>query len=252
MAKNTVERFSNRVENYVKYRPSYPPEILELFRREMNLQKSSVIADIGSGTGISAKLFLENGNPVFGVEPNEVMRDAAEKYLNDFPHFKSVDGTAENTTLEENSVDFVVAAQAFHWFDEAKTRGEFERILKNGGFIALMWNERQLDTNKFLRDYENLLVEFGTDYEIVRHENINREVLRNFFSTNIRHAAFPNVQKLDFEGLKGRMLSSSYIPTEENPRFGEMIKKLESVFAEHAENGRIEILYNTNIFYAQI
>ncbi len=252
MAKNTVERFSNRVENYVKYRPSYPPEVLDLFRREMNLQKSSVIADIGSGTGISAKLFLENGNPVFGVEPNEVMRDAAEKYLNDFLHFKSVDGTAENTTLEENSVDFVVAAQAFHWFDEAKTRGEFERILKNGGFIALMWNERQLDTNKFLRDYENLLVEFGTDYEIVRHENINREVLRNFFSKDVRHTAFPNVQKLDFEGLKGRMLSSSYIPTEENSRFGEMIKKLESVFAEHAENGRIEILYNTNIFYAQI
>ena len=248
----TIERFSNRVENYIKYRPDYPPQVLNLFQDKMNLQKSSVIADIGSGTGISSKLFLENGNQVFGVEPNAAMRVAAGNYLREFPNFKTVDGTAENTTLESKKVDFVIAAQAFHWFDKAKAGEEFRRILRDKGFIALIWNERHLDTNDFLRDYEQLLVEFGTDYEKVRHENINEEDLQDFFITNVEKKTFQNVQKLDFDGLKGRMLSSSYMPTAENPRFDEMIKKLESLFAEHAENGRIEILYNTNIFYAQI
>lgn len=252
MLKNTVERFSDRVENYIKYRPGYPPEILGLFRREMNLQKSSIIADIGAGTGISSKLFLENGNSVIGVEPNQLMREAAENLLREFPNFETANGTAENTSLDSKSIDFVIAAQAFHWFDKAKAGAEFRRILRDKGFIALMWNERQLDTNDFLHDYENLLIEFGTDYEKVRHENINEADLQDFFMTDIRRATFQNVQKLDFEGLKGRMLSSSYIPTAEDPRFEEMLEKLQSLFAEHAENGRIEILYNTNIFYAQI
>ena len=212
---NTVERFSNRVENYVKYRPSYPPEMLDLFRKEMNLQKFSVIADVGSGTGISAKLFLENGNTVFGVEPNELMREAAENFLKDFPNFKSIDGTAENTNLPDESIDFVIAAQAFHWFDKEKTRNEFKRILRPKGFAALIWNERQLDINDFLREYENLLI------------------------------------TLDFDGLKGRLLSSSYMPSEEDSKFEPMIEELRCVFDKYAENGKIQVLYNTNVFYSQ-
>jgi len=250
--KNTVERFSDRVENYVKYRPGYPPEVLRLFRDEMNLRSGSVVADIGAGTGISAKIFAANGNEVFGVEPNKLMREAAKEFLRDFPNFKAIDGTAENTTLPENSIDFVVAAQAFHWFDETNTRKEFKRILKDDGFVVLMWNERQLDTTAFLKDYENLLIEFGTDYEKVRHENVTKETLLNFFQTDFRQAVFQNSQTVDFDGLKGRMLSSSYIPSQENPRFAEMIKKLESLFAEHAENGKIDILYTTNVFHGRI
>jgi len=250
--KNTVERFSDRVENYVKYRPSYPAEVLQLFIDEMNLRKDSVVADIGAGTGISAKLFLENGNTVFGVEPNEAMRKAAEEFLRDFSNFKSINGTAENTSLENESVDFIVAAQAFHWFDQTNTRKEFKRILKDEGFVALMWNERQLDTTAFLKNYESLLIEFGTDYETVRHENITKETLQDFFQTNFRQAIFQNSQTVDFDGLRGRMLSSSYIPSAENPRFAEMLKNLESLFAQHAENGRINILYDTKVFYGQI
>ncbi len=248
----TVERFSNRVENYVKYRPTYPTKVLNLFRDEMNLQNDSTIADIGSGTGISAKLFLENGCRVFGVEPNAAMREAAENFLQDFPNFKSVDGTAENTDLENKSVDFVVAAQAFHWFDKTKTRNEFKRILRDKGFVALMWNERQLDSTAFLRDYERLLIEFGTDYETVRHENITKETLQDFFQTDFEQKTFSNGQTVDFNGLKGRMLSSSYMPTAENPRFSQMLENLETLFAQHGENGKIEILYDTNIFYGQI
>ncbi len=248
---NTVERFSNRVENYVKYRPDYPPEILDFFREELNLQADSAIADIGSGTGISAKPFLENGNTVFGVEPNELMRGAAENFLNEFPNFKSVDGTAENTNLPDKSIDFVIVAQAFHWFDKEKTRPEFKRILRAKGFVALIWNERQLDTTEFLRDYENLLIKFGNDYEKVRHDNISEESLSDFFQTEFEQKTFQNVQTLDFDGLKGRLLSSSYMPSEKDAKFEPMIAELRSVFDKYAENGKIQVLYNTNIFYSQ-
>ena len=251
MKQNTVERFSNRVENYVKYRPDYPSEVLDLFRDEMNLQKISVVADIGSGTGISAKLFLENGNPVFGVEPNEAMRRAAENFIQDFPNFRSVNGTAENTTLTDKSVDFVIAAQAFHWFDQTKTRDEFERIVQVKGFVVLIWNERQLDSNEFLRDYEKFLSEFGTDYQKVRHDNITAGSLKDFFQTDFRQAVFLNSQSLNFDGLKGRMLSASYMPSAENPLYEKMLIKLKSLFAEHAKNGKIEVLYDTKVFYGQ-
>ena len=249
---NTVERFSNRVENYVKYRPGYPPEALDLFREEMHLQTDSIIADIGSGTGISAKIFLENGNVVFGVEPNKAMREAAEDYLKEFPKFRSFDGTAENTNLPDKSVDFVVAAQAFHWFDKEKTRKEFKRILRPNGFVALIWNERQLDTTQFLRAYENLLIEFGNDYEKVRHDNISEENLSEFFQVDFRRKSFLNIQTLDFEGVKGRLLSSSYMPSEKDKKFEPMIRKLRGVFDKYAENGKIQVLYNTNVFYSQI
>ena len=249
---NTVERFSNRVENYVKYRPSYPLEVLDLFRDEMNLQTDSVIADIGSGTGISSKIFLENGNSVYGVEPNATMREAAEIFLKDFPRFTSIDGTSENTDLPENSVDFIIAAQAFHWFDKEKTRPEFKRILRENGFVALIWNERQLNTNDFLIDYENLLKKFGTDYEKVRHDNLEEKMFSDFFQTKFQSRTFLNVQTLDFQGLKGRILSSSYMPSETDALFSPMINELKSLFENHAEKGKIQVLYNTNIFFTRI
>lgn len=249
---NTVERFSNRVENYVKFRPHYPKEVLQFFKDDLNLQTDSLVADIGSGTGISARLFLENGNTVFGVEPNEAMRRAAEDFLKDFPNFKSVNGTAENTNLPDKSMDFIVAAQAFHWFKPDKTRVEFKRILKDKGYIVLLWNERQLDSTEFLREYENLILEYGTDYKEVRHEKVKAEIIGDFFQAEFKKKTFENRQVLDFEGLKGRMLSSSYIPSPENPRFSLMIKTLQSLFAKHQKNDTIHILYDTNVFYGQI
>lgn len=248
----SAKRFDNRVKNYVKYRPHYPLEMLEFFRNELNLQKSSVIADIGSGTGISAKLFLENNNKVFGIEPNELMRKASEEYLSNFSNFQIVDGTAENTTLEDNSVDFIVAAQAFHWFDNKQTLSEFRRILRPNSYVSLIWNERQLDANEFLRTYEIFLKEFGTDYEKVRHDRINKESLQKMFDTEFNLQTFENLQTLDFEGLKGRILSSSYMPSENHPRFTEMEKTLKQLFAEHSEQSKIQVLYNTNVFYTRL
>lgn len=249
---NSTERFSNRVENYVRYRPGYPPEILELFRDEMNLHKDSIVADVGAGTGISAKIFLENGNPVFGVEPNEAMRTAAENFLGDFPNFKSVDGTSEQTNLEDKAVDFIVSAQAFHWFKPEPTRREFKRILKDSGFVALLWNERQLDSTAFLRDYENFLHEFATDYSEVRHENVTKEEIKNFFQTNFEQKTFQMSQIFDYAGLEGRLLSSSYTPTAENPLFEPMMAELKRLFTNHQKDGKIHILYDTNIYYGRI
>lgn len=249
---DSVERFSNRVADYVKYRPSYPPEILETFKTEMGLEPNSIIADVGSGTGISARIFLENGNSVFGVEPNGAMRAAAEEFLQNFPNFESIDGTSENTNLPENSVDFVIAAQAFHWFRPAETRAEFKRILRAGGFVALIWNERQLDTNDFLVAYENLLKKYGTDYEKVRHDHLDEKIFEDFFQSKFSQKTYLNRQTVDFEGLKGRISSSSYMPSQTDASYEPMSAELHDIFAKHAENGKIDILYSTNIFYTRI
>jgi SAM-dependent methyltransferase len=249
---NTIERFSNRVANYVKYRPTYPPEVLRFLQNELKLQTGSVVADIGSGTGISTRMFLENGNPVYGVEPNAAMRAAAEDFLRDFPNFRSVDGTSENTTLRSNSIDFVTAAQAFHWFEPQKTRGEFKRILKPDGHVVLIWNERQLDTNEFLREYEKFLLEFGTDYAKVRHDYLPKERLGEFFTGGFQTASFQNAQIFDFAGLKGRVLSSSYMLTDEDARYAEMTKSLRRIFTKHQENDRITVLYDTNVYYGKL
>ncbi len=257
--KDSTKRFSNRVENYIKYRPGYPREILNVFRDEMGLTTSSVIADIGSGTGISARLFLENGNPVFGVEPNEPMRRAAEEFLKDFPNFTSVDGTSTGTNLPEGSVDIVIAAQAFHWFEPEKTRTEFKRILRRGekgGYVALIWNERQTDTTDFLREYEKFLLHFATDYTKVRHENTGEKELRAFFGNEFSVATFKNEQVFDFAGLKGRALSSSYMPADTpeggDERYGDMIEELQVLFTKHEEQGKITILYDTRVNYGHI
>lgn len=249
--RESVERFSDRVENYVKYRPTYPAEVLELFRAEMGLTERSVIADVGSGTGISSKPFLENGNVVYGVEPNAKMREAAEEYLHAFENFKSVNGTAEATALGDDSVDFVIAAQAFHWFDPEGTRREFKRILKPGGWVALIWNERQLDTTQFLKEYEKFLLEFANDYTKVRHDNIDAESLKSFFQADFKTATFANAQVLEFAGLKGRVSSSSYMPSESDEKYGSMVEELRTLFDKHAEKDRITLHYDTNVFYTQ-
>lgn len=248
---NTVERFSNRVANYVKYRPHYPREIIGYLELNCGLTHESVIGDIGCGTGISSRLFLENCNRVVGVEPNAAMRAAAEEQLAEFPDFTPVAGTSDQTTLPDASIDILVSAQAFHWFHAEKTRPEFRRILKKGGYVVLMWNERQLDTTPFLVEYEAFLVKHAYDYGSVRHENIDAEELRNFFQKPYGSATFPNIQVFDFDGLKGRMLSASYMPNEADAVFPEMIEELRTLFAKHAENGRIKVFYDTNVYYCQ-
>src|SRR5690606_33978165 len=247
-----TERFTDRVENYVKYRPGYPAGILEFFRDELAMKPDSVIADVGSGTGILTQMFLEHGNTVFAIDPNDAMRAAAEDSFGGDARFHSIKGTAEAPGLADGSIDIATAAQAFHWFDPQRSGDEFRRILKPAGRIALIWNERELDTTPFLRDYEKFLLEFADDYTSVRHENVNDGTLRTFFNGDYGVKEFANEQSLDLEGLRGRTLSSSYIPTPASPRFGAMNEALVSLFAKHGENDRIRILYRTKIYYKQV
>ncbi|MBX7055211.1 MAG: class I SAM-dependent methyltransferase [Pyrinomonadaceae bacterium] len=245
---DTVERFSDRVENYIKYRPGYPPQVVEYLRDTHGLSPEHLVADIGCGTGVSSLQFLNNGNRVIGVEPNAAMRSAAIRLNADQGRFTCIAGTSESVPLPDSSIDLVVAAQAFHWFEPEATRAEFRRILKPDGHIVLIWNERQLDTTPFLVEYERLLLRYANDYENVRHDRIDEGKLAAFFGTEFHSATFPNAQIFDLEGLKGRMLSSSYMPSESSPVFTAMIEDLGSLFAKHAESGRIKVFYDTNVY----
>lgn len=160
MSLNPTQRFSDRVDNYVKYRPSYPTAVLDCLRDECGLVAPSVIADIGSGTGNLARLFLQKGNRVIGIEPNKEMREAGEAYLAEFANFSSINGTAEATTLPDDSVDFVTAGQAAHWFDREKSLPELRRILRPGGTIAFVWNTMAFDDSPFMRGYEQITLRY--------------------------------------------------------------------------------------------
>ncbi|MCA1573193.1 MAG: class I SAM-dependent methyltransferase [Acidobacteria bacterium] len=249
---DSISRFTTRVENYVKFRPTYPPPIIDLLRAECGLTEASVIADVGSGTGILSELFLKNGNTVFGVEPNAQMRTAAESLLSDYRRFNSIDGTAESTNLKSASIDFVTAAQAFHWFEPKKTRAEFARIRKPGGWVALIWNERRLDSTPLLRAYEQLLLQYGTHYQQVRHENVTGDIAGFFAPQGFRRESFENVQNLDFESLHGRVLSASYTPESDHPSFEPMIGALRELFEAHQKHGSIAFEYDTRIYYGQL
>jgi SAM-dependent methyltransferase len=243
-----TERFSDRVHDYVRYRPGYPSAVLHVLRREAGLAADHVVADLGSGTGLSARPFLENGNAVFGVEPNQAMREAAEALLADWPRFRSVAGTAEATTLDAASVDLVVSAQAFHWFEPVATRAEVIRILRPGGWVALLWNTRRVESSPFLRAYEDLLARYGTDYQRIRHDRIDRGVLAGFLGTEMARHAVPNPQSLDLETLRGRLLSASYTPPAGHPDREPMVRALEALFERHQRDGHVRFDYETRIY----
>jgi SAM-dependent methyltransferase len=251
-ASNATSRFSDRVENYVRYRPGYREEVLRTLKVECGLAPSHVVADIASGTGIWTRMLLENGNRVFGVEPNAEMRAAGERLLEAFPKFLSVAGTAEATTLADHSVDFITAAQAAHWFDRERARSEFVRILKPGGWLVLLWNERVTDSTKFLRDYEQLLLTYGTDYEEVRHERTTAAVNEFFDPAPFQEQVFEMRQEFDYAGLEGRLLSSSYAPGPEHPQHAAMLRELRRIFEASSVEGRVAFEYKTRLYFGRI
>jgi SAM-dependent methyltransferase len=246
-------RFSSRVENYVKYRPSYPSGVIETLVKESELTEKSVVSDIGSGTGILTELFLKNGNRVFGVEPNREMREAAERLLRKHSKFTSVDGTAEITTLADHSIDFVTAGQAFHWFDREKARKEFVRILRLAGWVVLIWNERLTDVSPFLRAYEALLQAYSIDYTAVDHRNVNSDAIEAFFAPQpFTLRRFDNQQMLDFDGVRGRLLSSSYTPEQGHANYQPMLDALRAISDAHQENGLVAFEYVTLLYYGHL
>jgi SAM-dependent methyltransferase len=249
--KNT-ERFSDRVANYIRYRPHYPAAILPYLQKLTGLTNGWSIADIGSGTGISSQLFLSAGYKVCGIEPNKEMREAAEQLLIDEKNFTSIDATAENTILQNSSVDLIVAGQAFHWFDRDKAKEEFKRILKPGGWLVLIWNERGTGS-PFQQDYEAALATYCPQYAEVNHRNIDPESLRQFYLPfDCSRADFENHQQHTLPEVKGRLLSSSYAPLEGHPAHHPLMEELERIFEKHNTNGYVTFDYNCNVYTGQL
>ena len=250
---NPTSRFSDRVENYVKYRPGYPEEIYAYLRSMAGLRKGDSIADLGSGTGLLSKLFLKHGHKVFGIEPNSEMRKAGEEILAPQKTFVSLDGRAEEIPLPDQSVDFVVAGQAFHWFDPKKSKSEVNRILRPNREAALIWNEWDRKLSPFLDGYQDLLIKFGTDFETVHRNASSESSIATFFEPlKPQLAHFSNHQDFEFNALRGRLLSSSYAPQEDDPNFQAMIKYLQDLFAEHEQDGLVRFEYRTNTYHAKM
>jgi ubiquinone/menaquinone biosynthesis C-methylase UbiE len=247
---DSTTRFTNRVADYIKYRPHYPPQVLEFLQMELGLSPTSIVVDVGSGTGILAELFLRNGNLVYGIEPNQAMRQAAELQLSHYATFRSLNGTAEATTLEAGRADFVTAGQAFHWFEPTLTGQEFQRILKPAGWVVLIWNSWKPEMSLFLNDYEQLLQTYALDRQQVDRRNVTHQIFQEFFG-NYQMTVFPNRQQFDYEGLQGRLLSSSYTPLADHANYAPMLAELRRLFEKYQTAGQVQFEYETKVYYGR-
>jgi len=250
---NIKQSFSNKVNDYVKYRPTYPSEAIDYLYDTVHINRNSTVADIGAGTGKLLKLLIERGTPIIAVEPDEEMRAASKQLLGNEPNFCAVAGSAEKTGLDNHSVDFIVCAQAFHWFDRNVTKVEFKRILREGGKVILIWNTRQTTGTPFLEGLERLLHNYGIDYAEVNHKNITEDELRSFYKENTMvKSVFKLQQLLEYGGLLGRVLSSSYTPMPDHPNYRLMVQELERLFEHYEENGKVALQYETELYFGEI
>lgn len=250
---DATRRFTHRVDYYVRYRPSYPPTVLACLHDEFGLRPGQTVADVGCGTGILSTLLLDHGNVVYGVEPNPQMLAVAERLLGARPGFHSIAGTAEATALPDASVDWVMVAQAFHWFDVDEAQREFRRILRTAepllrANVALVWNNRREDA-PFLREYEALLCSCGTDYAAIKHQQVETDGrLERFFTDGYALRCCALRQVFDFEGLCGRTLSASYVPPEDDPRWRPLRARLQDLFDRHAAGRTVAFDYDTHLY----
>jgi len=247
-----TERFTVRAENYRRHRPGYPPAAIDLLAAQCGLTAGSVVADVGSGTGILSELLLVRGAQVIGIEPNDAMRSAAEEHLVGRPGFRSVAATAEATTLADASVDLWVAAQAFHWFDAPRARVEAVRVLRGGGFAAFLWNERPPTPGVFLSEYEALLRRHAAEYSSIAGRRADEATMREFLGGKMQAARFPNEQRLDYAGLEGRLLSSTYAPEPDHPEYEPMLAGLRALFDRHSQDGEVVFPYETRVYFARL
>ena len=250
---NSIQRFSKTVENYVKYRPTYPQALIDFLLGEGLLNDETVVADIGSGTGLLAQLFLENDYQVIGVEPNDHMRNAARQALKEYPLFSGVKGTAEATTLPDQSVDLITVGQAFHWFDPQATRQEFARLLKAGGWTVLAWNLPREDT-PFQKACEALVQSYRKEanpHHFTKETAVDK--IRAFFAPQpITMEVFDNYQVVDYAGLKGRVLSSSFAPEPDQPDYEVLLSELETLFQTYHQDNQVTIAYDCRVYLGQL
>ncbi|MHA1946494.1 MAG: class I SAM-dependent methyltransferase [Candidatus Hodarchaeales archaeon] len=243
-------RFTDKAKYYHSGRPGYPKEVLTIIKNITNItaNSTSIIADIGSGTGKLSEIFLKYGVTVIGIEPNKAMREIAELKMKGYENYISIDGTAESTGIKDHSVDLITGGQSFHWFNLPKTRKEFQRILKPDRYVVIVWNNRKAEISQFFREYKTILNDFGTDYHEVTKAKFSNEDFSDFFgSGNYERFLCPNKQWSDFEGLRLRLLSTSYIPHEESDSYPAMIKRLKELFKKHQINKLVSLEYETEI-----
>ncbi len=250
MAIDSKRRFSNRVEDYAQFRPGYPPEAIRWILSQLPDGIAITAADIGAGTGIFTESLLLAGLPVVAVEPNPQMREKADKHLGRFATYSSTCASAEETGLACHSIDLITAAQAFHWFDVAKSQQEFKRILKPGGRIVLIWNRRDASSSEFLKQYELLLRTRIPEYSQVSHENASDTVIEAFLGPDVLKRQFKNHQWFDLHSLKGRLLSSSYCPAKGRPGHDALMAAIEALYEAHSTNQGVRFDYSTQVYMA--
>jgi SAM-dependent methyltransferase len=250
---DSTERFSNRAENYRLYRPTYPAAVIDLIRVTAKLGPDADVADLGSGTGILTRLLLEAGWKVHAIEPNAPMREAAEADLAASPRFRSLAATAEKTLLPDASVAAITCAQAFHWFDREAARLEFRRILRPDGWVFLIWNEREAgEASPFGQDYQALLDSIGQEYSKIYASRINQHLESFFLSGTYQRRTFYNPQDMTWEVLRGRFLSSSYVPPEGDPRQPLLLAELERIFHRHEQDGKVVFRQDSFVHFGQL
>ncbi len=250
---DSVSRFTTRVDDYVRCRPTYPRAAIARLEGTCGLAPGVRVADLGSGTGLFTRLLLDAGAEVFAVEPNEAMREAAERALGGRPGFHGVAARAEATGLADGSMGLVTAAQSFHWFDQDAARREFARILAPGGWAAVVWNHRPESGTPFFDGYEKLLLEFANDYRQVSARYADRARMAGFFApAAVEEENFRHAQTFDFEGLRGRLLSSSYAPRPGESAYAPMMAALERLFEEHERGGRVRMEYECRLYFGRI
>jgi ubiquinone/menaquinone biosynthesis C-methylase UbiE len=255
---DSKQRFSNRLDAYREFRPRYPVEVIDLLQQQCDLNRSSIISDIGAGTGMLAEIFLQNGNSVFAVEPNQAMRSACEELRSQYLKLTCIDGSAEATTLPDHCTDFVTVGQALHWFKLDGAHAEFVRILQPSGWCVVIYNERRTGGNPFHEGYERILREFGSDYEAVRSKYPQQQKLEDFFDAKngatpaMQQARFLNVQEFDFQGLLGRIVSSSYMPQPPHPCYPAMFRAIDELFSRCQQNDHVQMEYHCVVTYGRL
>lgn len=253
MIANPAERFTGRVESYRRYRPGYPAEAVEWLGRECGLAAGAPVADVAAGTGLLTEKLLAAGLAVTAVEPNAEMRAACAELRTEYPELRMVEGSAEATGLPDASVELITVAQAMHWFDLERTKREFARVLRPGCGCAVFYNDRRLGGDAFHDGYEWLLREFGADYREVKQQHVGRERLAAFFApAAMKTATFANAQRLDLDGLAGRVFSSSYMPKAGQPRYDEVKAAVEKLFAETEQGGVVTMEYECVVAWGAI
>lgn len=250
---DATQRFSERVADYRRFRPGYPGEAIDYLIERCRLRRTDPIVDVGAGTGLSSEPWLQRGFQVHAVEPNAPMREAAAAHLGSHPKLVLVDGTAEALPVRDRSAGLIAASQAFHWFELTPSRKEFRRVLKAHGHVALIWNERVDHASPFLRGLEEALQTFACDYHTINRAGRSTQRITAFFAPGaVSERRFENRQAFDFDGLCGRVWSSSYAPPAEHPNHAPLRAQLRRLFERFAHDGQVHFIYRTRVFTGQL